>query len=657
MELNGLTGKNIKRVSVFLSAACLFIIVDHVFLLGFMGNMELQNAYNYFLMAAYIPLAFLLSPVNKGGRLVRKILLGADIVLSIMVFCICTYFAYNGYNMLTKGWAASAPQSALILSTILWVAILESSRRSGGLALAIVAAVFSIYPLFAEYMPGLLRGVGFTLDKTIAYHMMSPDSAVGVPMTVVGNILVGYMIFGVALMVSGAGDFFLDVSYSLMGHARGGVAKVAVLASAFFGSLSGSAVSNVVSTGTFTIPMMIKSGYRPYFAAAVEACASNGGQLMPPVMGAVAFLMASLLNLPYLTIAIAATLPSLLYYAGLLIQVDGYAANNGLEGLPRADLPSFKKVMREGWYYCFAMALLVILLFFEMEAEAPYYTSIFLIIIANIRRKTRMNAERVADVFQRLSQLMSQIVPTLAAVGMIMGALSMTGVAHAFPSELVRLAGGNLTFLLLLGAVSSFILGMGMTPIAVYVFLAVILAPALIEMGLFPLAVHLFILYWGILSFITPPVCIAVYPAASIAGASSMQTGIAAVKLGAVSFIIPFFFVLEPALILQGNWFEIIHAVITAFIGVFLLASALEGYMLGLGSLRRKGLRRWGRPLSFVVRTGLFISGLFLALPGGHSDAIGVLAALAMITIFWLFKKPIPRLDVLPAPLEQENRA
>jgi TRAP transporter 4TM/12TM fusion protein len=628
-----------ELLPIIFSAIGLFLVVDHVFYLGLLGDMEIQNSYSYFLMAIFLSSVFLIFPGKTVGTLKGRYFLRLNHFLFLITTCICIFFGIKGYDMLMKGWGASAPIHMIILSAILWLVILEGTRRSGGIAICIVSLVISFYPLVAEYMPGLLQGAGFSLESTIAYHIMSPDSALGIPIVVVGNILLGYLIFGVTLIETGGGEFFLKLSLALLGHARGGVAKVAILASAFFGSLSGSAISNVITTGSVTIPMMKRTGFPPHYAGAVEACASNGGTLAPPVMGAVAFVMASFLNIPYLKVAITAVVPSLLYYLGLIVQVDGYAAYGGLKGLPKSELPSIRETLKQGWFFIFSVIILVGFLFLRMETQAPFYTSLFLLIVANVRKETRFNLEKVKKFLRGIAGVMCQLVPLLCAVGMIIGALAMTGVAHAFPSEILRYAGNNVALLVILGGLSSFILGMGMSPITVYVFLAVILAPAMVEAGLNEIAVHFFILYWGVLSFITPPVCIAVYPAASIAGARPMKTGWTAARLGAVKYFIPVFFVLNPSLILQGLPWEVLYSVFTAIIGVFLLASSLEGYLLGFGGMKmHEAAGKLLRYLLLLFRIGIFVAGFLIAVPESKTDYVGALIAVPLIILMLCVK-------------------
>jgi len=623
-----------KWIIVVLSAFGIFLAIDQVFYLSLLGNLDLENSYSYLLMALFLSTVFLTFRSKDGQGKYKMLSVWFDGALFLASLLISIYMAVEGYDILMKGWSAVAPAHMIVLSTILWFLILEATRRTGGLALSIVVACFSFYPLWAELMPGLLKGAGLDFQATVAYHIMSPDSALGIPLKTVGNILIGYLIFGVSLGITGAGDFFLKLATSLFGHARGGVAKVAVIASALFGSVNGSAVANVMTIGSITIPLMKRVGYPAHFAAAVEACASNGGQLMPPVMGAVAFVMASFLNIPYLHVVLAAIVPSLLYYFGLLVQVDGRAVSLGLSGLPKSELPSFRETIKEGWFYLFSLIILLTFLFYRMETQAPFYASVFLLLITNLKKSTRLSPKKAQDFFYGFAQTMIQLVAILCAVGMVIGSLAITGVAHAFPSEILHLAGKNLPFMIFLTAMASFILGMGMSAIAVYIFTAVILAPALVELGLNVMAVHMFLLYCGILSFITPPVCIAVYPAAAFAEASVMKTGWTAVRLGAVLFIIPFFFIIEPALVLQGSISKIIYSCGTAFFGVWLLASSLEGYLVWVGRFgARKGDNKFEWFFNNLLRCGLFISGFLFMIPGILTDIAGLMVAACVIPL------------------------
>ncbi|MDG2284815.1 MAG: TRAP transporter fused permease subunit, partial [Alphaproteobacteria bacterium] len=373
-----------------------------------------------------------------------------------------------------------------------------------------------------------------------------------------------------------------------LGKSRGGPAKVAILSSGFFGSLSGSVISNVVTTGQLTIPTMKKAGYSSSYAGAVEACASTGGTLMPPVMGAVAFIMAEFLNIPYGEIVIAAAVPSIMFYAALLLQVDCHAAVHGLKGQPAEEIPSLWQTFKEGWYYLFSLALLVYLLVFaRLELYAPYYATIALIVATLLfRKKNRFNFGQFKELIVESTKTISNIIAILAGIGVIVGSLAFTGVGGAFSRELVGIAGDNLWLLLAMGAVTSFLLGMGVTVSACYIFLAIVLGPALIEFGLDPIASHLFILYWGMLSYITPPVALAAVAASVIAGSKQMETAFTAMRLGSIKFILPFILVLTPALILRGDSVLLMVVTVSAVsVAVVLMATGFEGYLYGVGRI------------------------------------------------------------------------
>ena len=453
------------------------------------------------------------------------------------------------------------------------------------------------------------------------------ESIIGVPMRTVATLLVGFLIFGSALVVTGGGEFFMALAIALMGRTRGGPAKVAVLSSGFFGSLSGSVISNVVTTGQITIPTMKRVGYPAHYAGAVEACASTGGALMPPIMGAVAFIMAEFLNVSYATVMIAAIVPALLYYGALLLQADHYAARHGLRGQPAAEIPKLLPVIKQGWHFLFSLGLLTyLLLVMKREALAPYIATAVLIGTTIVFGSKRFGLTSLRDLAIDTTRNIVNIVAILAGIGFIVGALSYTGVGGAFSRELLHFAGGNIYLLLVLGAFTSFILGMGMTSSACYIFLAVTLGPALIEGGLNPIGAHLFILYWGLISFITPPVALAAIAAASIAKSDPWKTGIWAMRLGLINFVLPFLFVLNPTLILIGEPLHILHDVITACFSIWLLAAGLEGWLYGFGRI------------GWLSRLMLIGGALGLLTPGLATDLAG-LALLAAVYAGNIFRR------------------
>lgn len=593
----------------------LLLAINQTFVLRFMGFQPLGNSFLYYLIGIFLAAAFLIYPMTDSARSKTP---WYDWVLAVLVLICTQYLGYHGLSIIEQGWDFSAPLEATIASGVLLLLLIEGVRRCGGTPLLIVVLLFGSYPLFADYLPGFLWGTQYTFGETVRAHVMGVESIIGIPMQVVANLVIGFVVFGSALTVTGGGDFFMKFATSLMGKSRGGPAKVAVVSSGLMGSLSGSVISNILTTGAFTIPTMKRTGYPPQYAAAVEACASTGGTLMPPVMGAVAFIMASFLGVPYADVMVAAFLPALLFYIALLFQVDNYAARKGLKGMPADEIPKLWPVLKDGWPYLFSLFVLIyMLLFMRLETYAPYYATVILLIISAFKKSHRMSVARMLELLQDLSVSVANLVAILAGIGLVVGGLSYTGVAGAFSRELLLYADGSIPLMLIAGAVTSFILGMGMTVSACYIFLSILLAPALVQAGLNPLASHLFILYWGMMSYITPPVSLAAITAANVAGANAWATGLSAMRLGSVLFILPFMFVINPALIMQGDWSVIIQAAITATIAMWVLASALESHLYLVGIV------------GWPVRILLFVSGGALIFPGPITDMIGAVFLLA----------------------------
>jgi len=386
-------------------------------------------------------------------------------------------------------------------------------------------------------------------------------------------------------------------------------------------------------------------GFSPTYAGGVEACASTGGVLMPPIMGATAFVMATFIEVPYSDIVLAAAIPSALYYLGLFMQIDAYAARRGIQGLPREELPSLRQVLRDGWYFVAVFALLVfMLLYLRREAQAPFYATALLIAINQFSPQHRWDLKRLRGFIEAVGIMLAELAALLAGVGLIIGALTLSGKVGSIAYELVALAGDNVIILLAMGALTSFVLGMGMTVTAAYIFLAVTLAPALTTAGLDRMAVHLFMLYWGMISFITPPVSLGAFAAASIARSDPMKTGFAAMRLGSIIYFLPFFFALNPALIGQGEAAEVVLVVATACLGILLLAAALQGYLLGFGALAGSRLR------SYAARLLLAAAGIAFALPGSaemglshlHLMAGGSLLAVPALLLCWAHRRAQP---------------
>jgi TRAP transporter 4TM/12TM fusion protein len=625
-------------------SALLLTLLSLVYLLNlklFFDYTLLENQYLYLVVTLTLPLVFVLWPMY--ARAPRERVPWYDVALFLLTIATCGYFVANSQRILDEGWEYMAPQTAFIMSVLFWALIVEAARRAGGLAIAIIVALASIYPIFADVMPGPIQGFPSTFEQTAIYHALSRESIMGIPLRAFAELVIGFLLFGVALQHTGGGRFFINFAFALLGHVRGGPAKVAIFSSGFMGSMSGSVITNVLTTGVLSIPAMRRVGFSRSYAAGVEACASTGGVLMPPVMGATAFVMATFLNVPYANIALAAVVPSLLYFLGLFVQIDCYAAKHQLQGLPREELPSLKQTLKEGWYFIFVFALLVwMLIYLRREAIAPFYATALLLVINQILPYQRWSWQDLLDFLSGAAKLFAELIAILGGIGLLVGALSVTGMSGTIANDLIYLAGGSTLVLLIMGAATSFILGIGMTVTAAYIFLAVALAPALIQGGgLNAMAVHMFILYWGMLSFITPPVALGAFAAATLAGSRPMETGFQAMRLGSVIYFIPFLFVLNPALIFQGGWQEAALVIGQALGGVILIASALQGYLVFIGDLTRSAALQW------PIRLMLLGSGMALAIPGGDiipfsnatltviSLGLGVPAAL----IAWLLNR------------------
>ncbi len=459
--------------------------------------------------------------------------------------------------------------------------ILEMTRRIFGWPLVILAVAFVLYAKFNYLVPGVLGGRGSSWPRLFTFSYVDSNSILGLIAVVVFGMVFAFILFGRTLFATGGAEFFTDLSLALMGKRRGGPAKVAVVASSLFGMLSGSASANVVITGSITIPMMKQSGYRAHVAAAVESVASSGGGLMPPIMGATAFIMAEFLAVPYREVVIAALLPAVLYYITLFLQVDLEAAKTGLKGVDPKSLPPLGRVLLTGWIFILPLAILIYCLFiiFMSPAKSALIATAALAVVSMFSSKYRLTPVRIFSMLEGTGRLIVEIGVIGAVAGLIIGMVALTSLGLVFSQFLLSVSGGDVNLLLLLTAATSIILGMSMPVTASYVILAVLAAPALKEAGLSEMASHLFIFYFAILSFITPPVCVAVYIASTIAGSKPMETALHAMKLAVVAYIVPFVFVTSDALLMSGSAGEIALAFVSSVIGFTGLAVALQGYL------------------------------------------------------------------------------
>ncbi|WP_236640780.1 TRAP transporter permease [Sulfitobacter sp. HI0023] len=489
------------------------------------------------------------------------------------------------------------PLDGLIISVILMVLTIEAVRRLTGWGLTAIVILFILYALVGHLLPfGMTRQTLW--DRLAIYIVMDTNGLLGLPLMVSSVTVFAFIIMGQLLLRSGGGAFFNDLALSLVGRRRGGAAKIAVVSSFFFGSVSGSAVANVAASGVVTLPLMRRAGYQPKMAAAVEALASTGGQLAPPIMGAAAFLMAEFLQISYGTVVLAAIVPSALYYLSIYFYVDNHAAKTGLQMPEDVEIRPLGKILREGWQFLAPFALLIYALFgLNWRPELAACASALLLAVFAIVLPYRGQRSPMLDLLRAIPESgkgMIEIVVISAAAGMVIGVLNISGLSFSLTLALVQMAKGSLILLLIVAALVSLVLGMGMPTVGVYVLLASLIGPALVQAGVNPIAAHMFLLYFGMLSMITPPVALASFTAATIAGSRPMETGFAAVRMGWVSYLIPFVMVLDPGLVMVGSWFEIVRTGLSALVGVWFMNGAIYGFL-------RRPLVRWERAVLVVA--------------------------------------------------------
>lgn len=612
-------------------------ILAFVYIFGIVPLLDVT--YYFLLMALYLPWVYLLLPAYKGETRV-----GLFSYIPALAICGLTLFmAYMGRSLIFQTWVPVAHTWQLVVAAGIYILILDAARRAGGYIFLVIVLALSLYPIYAVYMPGMLWGPPTTLARTVAFNVFSGDAMLGVVTRVVGETIIGFLILAALLVATGAADFFLKLALALLGKARGGPAKVAVIASGFFGSLSGSIFSNVVGTGSVTIRAMKRSGFPGYYAGALEACASTGGMLMPPVMGAVAFIMADFTNTSYGVIVLAAIIPSALYYFGLYCHVDGYAAKHGIKGLPQVELPSVRKTLIDGWPFLIVLGFLVYaLVFLRLERLAPFYASGLLIFLTFFKKELRITLSRIPNIIYEIGKMLSQTIGLLLPTSFILGGLMATGVAPVIASELVRMGGSSVIPVLAIGIAVCMVFGMLGMIVAAYLMLALTLAPALEQIaGLNTLAIHMFIAYYATLAAITPPIALAAFLASRISDSDPIWTSVHAARLGIVLYFIPIFFLFEPALILQGPLHLTAIWVTFNILAVVIIAGASEGRMMYLGRLKA-----WTRPI-------LFAAGLCIGFPEWMSTVAGLAVTAGILALRGLAWEPDAAEDG-PAPAAPE---
>ncbi|MFC4271842.1 TRAP transporter fused permease subunit [Sneathiella chungangensis] len=505
----------------------------------------------------------------------------------------------------------------IIMGVVLTVSLLEATRRLMGAALPIICIVFLAFGFFGYLLPNMIAHRGYDLERVAQQLYLSNEGFYGLPLGVSANYLILFIIYGAVLNATGAGKFFIDISFAMVGWARGGPAKMAVAGSALFGSISGSSVANVAATGTLSIPLMKKVGLRPSTAGAIEAVASCGGQVMPPIMGAAAFLIAEIVGVSYGQVLVAATIPGILYFASLFIAVDLRAQRMNIKGIPKSELMSARELMRDNYHLLLSPCLLVYLI--TIEERSPLYAAVWSIVaalvVATFRKHTRPTLGRLVDAFSEAGRQGIVIAVACATAGIIVGIFSLTGLGFKISSLLITISDGNLAILLLCTMVVSLILGTGLPTVPAYLLLAVLVAPALAKIGVELLAAHLFIFYFGVFSGITPPLALAAFVGAGIAGANPMRTAVEAFRIGIAAFLLPFLFVYKPALLMMGDPVSILFAIVESLLGIFAFIAGIEGFLLNR--------------LSIILRLLLIVSGILLV-------SNGVLVTTGGIALFLL---------------------
>ncbi len=563
-------------------------------------------------------LTFLMYPMTKKSSFTTPSIIDWLLVAASLAAPIYITTDYQGFVER----AGNANTMDMAMATLLVVLVLEASRRVSGNVLSLLSLVFIAYGIFGRSMPGMFMHRGYDWTSLSNHFFANTEGIYGTSVNVAASYIFLFILFGAVMSKSGMGQLFNDLALSLAGHTKGGPAKVSVIASGFLGSINGSAVANVVTTGAFTIPLMKKTGYSKEFAGAVESAASVGGQLLPPIMGAAAFIMAEMLGVKYSSIIVWAAIPALLYYLGIIIQVQLRASKDGLVGLPKEQLPVLKTVLNARGHLLLPVFFLLYMLFFSgtTVVYSAVLTIVVTIVVAQLKKDTRMSVRDMIDALANGAKQTVSVAIACACVGIIIGVCSKTGFGLTMANTIIALGGTSILFTLIFTMITCMILGMGLPSIPAYIITAAIAAPALSKLGIAPAAAHMFSFYYAMFANLTPPVALASFAAAGLSGGDPMKTGVASVKLAIAGFIVPFMFVFSPQLMLinttliEGAW-----TAITACIGVFLLAVAVEGYFLA--------------KVAVWMRAVILVGALALMNPGIVTDGIGIAACVVLYLV------------------------
>ena len=606
----------LKKVSLIL-AICFVAFHLYTAAFGTMPGIAQKSIHLGFLLVI-----FYINAMVDSEKRWEQIFLG---IMALFALGGCAYITILDENLQLRAGIVYA--SDILFAILLIIAIFEACRRKMGNPLVIITVVFVAYAFLGKYIPGFLNQPGMTLKKFTSLVYLTTDGIFGSPLYASASYVVLFVLLGAIMSVSGIGDYMTNLATSLFGHMRGGPAKVAVVASGFFGSISGSPTANVIGTGTFTIPMMKKNGFEPEFAAAVEATASTGGAIMPPIMGSTAFIMAEMLGIPYTAVAKAALIPAILYFLAVLFGVDIYAAKHGLKGIPRSQLPKVRSMLKQIYMLAPLIFLIFCMAVFNMTiVRSGLLTIIVTLVLVEINPKTRMTKEQWLQIPVQTVKSAVSVGIACAMAGIISGVIMGSGLGYRISSILTSVAGTSMLLLLVLTMVVSLIMGMGVPTTAAYLVLASLVAPTMIQLGIPPLAAHMFIFYFGCISSITPPVALAAYAGAGLAGCDPNKTGYKAFRLAFCSFLMPYLFVYNPVLLMEGGVLDILWSLVTALIGAYLLASGFEGFFF------RWSLKWFERPL-------MILGAVMLIVPGMVTDLVGIAIIVVEFVTEFMFKR------------------
>ena len=606
----------LKKVSLIL-AICFVAFHLYTAAFGTMPGIAQKSIHLGFLLVI-----FYINAMVDSEKRWEQIFLG---IMALFALGGCAYITILDENLQLRAGIVYA--SDILFAILLIIAIFEACRRKMGNPLVIITLVFVAYAFLGKYIPGFLNQPGMTLKKFTSLVYLTTDGIFGSPLYASASYVVLFVLLGAIMSVSGIGDYMTNLATSLFGHMRGGPAKVAVVASGFFGSISGSPTANVIGTGTFTIPMMKKNGFEPEYAAAVEATASTGGAIMPPIMGSTAFIMAEMLGIPYTAVAKAALIPAILYFLAVLFGVDIYAAKHGLKGIPRSQLPKVRSMLKQIYMLAPLIFLIFCMAVFNMTiVRSGLLTIIVTLVLVEINPKTRMTKEQWLQIPVQTVKSAVSVGIACAMAGIISGVIMGSGLGYRISSILTSVAGTSMLLLLVLTMVVSLIMGMGVPTTAAYLVLASLVAPTMIQLGIPPLAAHMFIFYFGCISSITPPVALAAYAGAGLAGCDPNKTGYKAFRLAFCSFLMPYLFVYNPVLLMEGGVLDILWSLVTALIGAYLLASGFEGFFF------RWSLKWFERPL-------MILGAVMLIVPGMVTDLVGIAIIVVEFVTEFMFKR------------------